>query len=521
MHDLKPIVEAVVQEGKTVITLIVDGGPDWSTGSLLNAMYFMRLWKLCNLDMLCVTSFAARYSAYNPIEHLWSVLSKKLASVRLSAVATGDNKAPYYLSGISEEQRKAKEAVVFDEAVVEITDVHWNRTVFDEFPVIPVPVKCSDQFPSDHEQVSKFLKAPLREIRDGSTYANLIQEFRFLLAHVNRHYNEIMFLKCQESGCTHCTQNPVRAKEVFSFLTGRKMKLFYPLPSSEHVGHFSTYLEMCSKKPEQLPEADSHLPSYKDNDGLGRCPHCPNFVFLSKTEKKRHFQVYHPKKRICIPKHSLSKKKFKCNHKLSANRVCGQMFNSIYKLRKHRKNSSHQAKRKRSTASSLYLSSHSQSPRQVDQNPVHSLDTVESEHHPLDTAIESDGEPDPLDVAVESDCEPDPLDVAVESDCEPDPLDVAVESDCEPDPAVGSDEEPANRTNVSDSASEDALCIICGLGEEEDEDEEVWIECTKCLNWVHESCLLPQHPYSSQDKDFLCPECYNSTKKRRTHAHRL
>ena len=131
MHDLKPVVEAVVFEGRTVITLIVDGGPDWSTNSLLNAMYFLRLWKSCNLDILCVTSFAARYSAYNPIEHLWSVLSKKLASVKLSAVADGDVKAPYYLSGITEEQKKAKEAEVFDRAITEISDVHWNKTVFD------------------------------------------------------------------------------------------------------------------------------------------------------------------------------------------------------------------------------------------------------------------------------------------------------------------------------------------------------------------------------------------------------
>ena len=77
IHDLKPILEAVVSERKTVVTLIVDGGPDWNTSSLLNALYFMQLWKACNLDTLCVT-FAARYSAYNPIKHPWSVLSKKL-----------------------------------------------------------------------------------------------------------------------------------------------------------------------------------------------------------------------------------------------------------------------------------------------------------------------------------------------------------------------------------------------------------------------------------------------------------
>ena len=107
-NDLKPVLAAFVQEGKTMVTVIADGGSDWSTGSLLNAFVF-RLWKVCNLDMLCITSFAARYSAYNPIEHLWAPLSKKLCSVRLSPVAEVDEKAPYYISGLSGETRKAKD----------------------------------------------------------------------------------------------------------------------------------------------------------------------------------------------------------------------------------------------------------------------------------------------------------------------------------------------------------------------------------------------------------------------------
>ena len=150
--DLKPVLEAVVQEGRTVITIIADGGPDWSTGSLLNSIHYLDLWKSLNLDLLCVTSFAARYSAYNPIEHLWSPMSKKLSSVRLSPVADGDRKAPYYMSGLSESTKKAKEAAVFDKAISEIANVHWKEAVFDGFPVIPVPVKCRNGSErSDHE----------------------------------------------------------------------------------------------------------------------------------------------------------------------------------------------------------------------------------------------------------------------------------------------------------------------------------------------------------------------------------
>ena len=107
----------MVSEGKIVVTLIIDDEPDWSISFLMNAFYYMRLWKACNLDMLCITSFAKRYSAYNPIEHHWSVLSKKLASVRFCAVATGDDKVLYYISCITEEPRKQKESQVFDHAI--------------------------------------------------------------------------------------------------------------------------------------------------------------------------------------------------------------------------------------------------------------------------------------------------------------------------------------------------------------------------------------------------------------------
>ena len=99
-----------------MVTVIADGGPDWSTGSLSNAIYYFRLWKGCNLDMLCITSFAARNSAYNPFEHLRAPLSQKqLSSVRLSPVAEGDEKASYYILGLSEETGKPKKLLSLTE----------------------------------------------------------------------------------------------------------------------------------------------------------------------------------------------------------------------------------------------------------------------------------------------------------------------------------------------------------------------------------------------------------------------
>ena len=146
------------------------------------------------------------------------------------------------------------------------------------------PIKCNDHFASDHEKVHKFLKAPLKEFRDGFTHTVLLNQIKFLLGHIRRHHNEITFLKCKDSACSHCTNNPVRAKEVYSFLEDRKMKLFYLMPSDDHQGHYSTFLEMCNKRASDLPETDTHLPSY--DSSLGHCPHCPNLSPCQRLEKK-------------------------------------------------------------------------------------------------------------------------------------------------------------------------------------------------------------------------------------------
>lgn len=51
---MKPILEQLVKKGKTAALLIADGGPDWSTASVTNAMSFMRLWRDCNLDLMII-----------------------------------------------------------------------------------------------------------------------------------------------------------------------------------------------------------------------------------------------------------------------------------------------------------------------------------------------------------------------------------------------------------------------------------------------------------------------------------
>ena len=68
-------------KNKSVLMIMADGGPDFTPISVLNSLYFYRLFKTLKLDILSVFTYAARYSAFNCIEHLWSPLSNKLSGV--------------------------------------------------------------------------------------------------------------------------------------------------------------------------------------------------------------------------------------------------------------------------------------------------------------------------------------------------------------------------------------------------------------------------------------------------------
>lgn len=66
---------------KSVLMLMLDGGPDFSPMSVL---YYYCLFKTLNLDILSVFSYSARYSAFSCIEHRWSPLSNELLGVLFS-----------------------------------------------------------------------------------------------------------------------------------------------------------------------------------------------------------------------------------------------------------------------------------------------------------------------------------------------------------------------------------------------------------------------------------------------------
>ena len=67
MQIPKPHIEL---HGTSSFMLLLDGGPDFALNPVLSSIFFFRLFKELNLDLLSVSTYAAQYSAFNPIEHL-------------------------------------------------------------------------------------------------------------------------------------------------------------------------------------------------------------------------------------------------------------------------------------------------------------------------------------------------------------------------------------------------------------------------------------------------------------------
>ena len=111
-NDLLPMLKAQVKDGKGVAFIKVDNGPDWNLLNIVNEIYFCRLWRDSGLDILGIVSYAAKYSAYNNIEHTWSPMSRRLSSVVLPSVLEGEEEPPYKQADLTNIERAAKEAQV-------------------------------------------------------------------------------------------------------------------------------------------------------------------------------------------------------------------------------------------------------------------------------------------------------------------------------------------------------------------------------------------------------------------------
>ena len=72
------------KQTKSVYMFLADGDPDFNPSHIANNLSYYWLFKKLDADILAVMTYAARYSAFDPIEQCWSPLSNTLSSVIFS-----------------------------------------------------------------------------------------------------------------------------------------------------------------------------------------------------------------------------------------------------------------------------------------------------------------------------------------------------------------------------------------------------------------------------------------------------
>ena len=99
------------------MTIICDGGPDWSKKFTPNLINYGRLWKRFKLDVLVLTCHAPGHSRFNPIEHCWAPLSKELAGVTLPISLCEDVPSPWVENTLSGKERLKQKGEVLNHAI--------------------------------------------------------------------------------------------------------------------------------------------------------------------------------------------------------------------------------------------------------------------------------------------------------------------------------------------------------------------------------------------------------------------
>jgi hypothetical protein len=169
----------VERPATSILAIIGDNGPTWAMSSLLTQMYWFRLFKKRQLDVLVLGAQKAGASRFNwHIEHLWSSLSKLLTGITYDCCFPGDSKPACLISGLDAGEVKRRELFVFDRAAKQQSGI-WNNTVFSGHKVTAeVPPPLHDVFSSEgYEQVKEFMSIGVLRIRKEPQWKEMHKEF--------------------------------------------------------------------------------------------------------------------------------------------------------------------------------------------------------------------------------------------------------------------------------------------------------------------------------------------------------
>ena len=68
---------------------------------------------------------------------------------------------------------------------------------------------------------------------------------------------------------------------------------------------------------------------------------------------------------------------------------------------------------------------------------------------------------------------------------------------------MSDDEECKSDSEINDQSEVEVVCIVRGIGEEDDSGVETWVFCDRCSNWICEKHLPEDHIYEITDDNFV------------------
>ena len=222
VNDLNDILtNSKDNDDKSGVIIIGDNGPDYAPKSNKVFLNCGLLFKAHHLDYLILVSYAPGDSARNPIEHGWAPLSRFLSGVILPRSLPGKHPPEERKSrdGLTAEQVSLEESQMFDNAF-EMLCSYWQDKTYDGYDIYPKAVPCQEPHErlSDSKELDKFFQSSPKQITSDEALKKLQSELKFLCKHSVRTRYMVVFCRCQEGSCPHCSHLPKPSEAVFGIV---------------------------------------------------------------------------------------------------------------------------------------------------------------------------------------------------------------------------------------------------------------------------------------------------------------
>ena len=201
----------------------------------------------------------------------------------------------------------------------------WKEAKFDGFPIQIGKIICgNDNLKwNGFENVKRFFKALMRDL---SEYKELMVECNKMFRHLDRHLNEIVFVKIKGKTC----YQEWLSKVLYNHLHQFKFRLPAPTKNRYHDEHYEKFLQRCLKKEEKYEDEGQPTATKAD---LGKCDKCQHYSFKSKTGKDRHNAMFHRRQKTAFRQAEFDFPE------------CGKLFTKKSALNRPKKKENHRAKK--------------------------------------------------------------------------------------------------------------------------------------------------------------------------------